>query len=67
MDMTFLYGLFFSLIGFLLCKGKGRILVDLSTHTHDADDTDALNNQMERTDPEQFPRASYASSQRRHW
>ena len=63
----FLYGLFLSPIGFLLRKGKGRIVVDPSTHVHEAADTGALNDQMARSDPEQVPRTFYASAQRRHW
>ena len=43
----FLYDLFLSPIGFLLRKGKGRIVVDPSTHICDADDTSALNDKME--------------------
>ena len=42
-------------------------MVDPSTPIRDADDTGALNDQMERSDPEQIPRTFYASAQRRHW
>ena len=63
----FIYGLFLSPIGFLLQKGKGRIVVDPSTRIHDDGDSGALNDHMDKKNTTDVPRTFYASAQRRHW
>ena len=63
----FLYGLFFSPLGYVQKKGRGRTVVDPTHLVNGDNDTGALNSYLDKSNPLQVPPVFYQSAQIRHW
>ena len=63
----FLYGIFLSPIGYLLRKGKGRIVLDPSSPVLTGKDSGALNSFLDKRNTVEVPRTYYGTAQLRHW